>query len=453
MTASAASLVLAAGALSALVALVPALRRANALGDLDSSTILTFGVAALMTIPAVLVTAEGDFTRRLDVFRELVAVYPSWYSAAVRLGVLMTGILALVLLTRRLLLGDVRLHVAGLVAVLLWSLAHLSAALHSDATVTPRGLVLLACFAAATVLPRGRGAPLGAGIFAVGLAIASGFAALFRYDEAFVPCREECTPLGAALQGVLPNENLLGVTLVAAMPFAFLGFRGAARYGFCAYLAAMAVATTSRTATAAAVVVFVALLVVRPRLDGPREGVGRTAVAAFVLVGAMAASLLVVQHRWDNTTLTNRPTLWHVASGYIERSPWFGYGPEKWATLYESSEIPRAAQRTAHNQWMDVLVVAGIVGALVLFVLLTSMILSAEGALPGILLAMAAVFLVGTTEGAWAIGYVDLLSFSLLALLLTGPVAPESNPAWTLRPAGARRHPLPFVPRAGETTP
>ena len=269
-----------------------------------------------------------------------------------------------------------------------------------------------------------------------------------------MPCREECTPLGASLQGVLPNENLLGITLMAAMPFAFLGFRGAARYGFCAYLAAMAVATTSRTATGAAVVVLVALLVVRPRLDGPREGLGRTAFAAFCWWERWPGRCWSAEHRWDNMTLTNRPTLWHVASGYIERSPWFGYGPEKWATLYESSEIPRAAQRTAHNQWMDVLVVAGIVGAVLLVVLLAVMIWSAGAALPGILIAMAAVFLVGTTEGAWAIGYVDLLSFSLLALLLTGPVAPEfESRHGRFDRRGRRRHPLPFVPRAAERRP
>ena len=454
MTLTAASLFLATGALLAFVALLAALRRANALGDLDSSTILTFGVATLMTMPAILVTADGNFTRRFDAFRELVPVYPSWHPAAVRLGVLMAGLLALGLLIRHLLLGGVRLHAAGLVAILLWSLAHLSAGLHSQATVSPRGLVLLACLAAATVLPRGRGAALGAGIFGVALAIASGLAALFRHEVAFVPCREQCTPLGESLQGVLSNENLLGISLIVAMPFAFLGFRGAARYGFCAYLAAMAVATTSRTATGAAVVILAALLLVRPRLDGPRQALGRTAFAAVLLVGAAAGSLMVAEHRWGDVELTNRPTLWRVASRYIERSPWFGYGPEKWATLYESSEIPRAAQRTAHNQWMDVLFVAGVVGAFLLVVLLAVVIWSAGAARPGILIAATAIFLVGTTEGALAIGSVDLLSFSLLALLLTGPVPAGSQHVQEARPARTQGRPSRLVPRAaGETTP
>ena len=452
MTFTAASLVLAAGALLALVAVIPALRRANAFGDVDSSTILTFGVAALMTMPAVLVTADGNFTRRFDAFRELVPVYPGWHPAAVRLGVLLTGLLALLLLIRRLLRGGVRLHPAGLVAILLWSLAHLAAGLHSQATVTPRGLVLLVCLAAATVLPRGRGAALGAGLFGVGLAIASGFAALFRHEVAFVPCREQCTPLGESLQGVLSNENLLGISLVVAMPFAFLGFRGTARYGFCVYLGAMAAATTSRTATGAAVVILAALAIVRPRLDGPRTASGATAFAAVLFVGAAAGSLFVAEHRWGDIELTNRPTLWRIATDYIERSPWFGFGPERWATLYESSEIPRAAQRTTHNQWMDVLFVAGITGAVLLVVLLAMVIWSAESARPGVLIAAAAIFMVGATEGAWAIGYVDLLTFSLLALLLTGPAAAAPDRAWEAGPARMPLRPGPLVPRIGETT-
>jgi O-antigen ligase len=453
VTLTAASLVLAVAALAALVAVFPALRRANAHGDLDSSTILTFGVAALMTMPAVLVTADGNFTRRFDAFRELVPVYPSWHPAAVRLGVLLAGLLALALLARRLLLGGTRLHPAGLVAIVLWSLAHLAAGLHGRAEVTPRGLVLLACLAAATVLPRGRGAALGAGLYGVALAIASGLAALFRHDVAFVPCRDECTPIGEALQGVLTNENLLGISLVAAMPFAFLGFRGAARYGFSAYLAAMAIATTSRTATGAALIVLTALVLIGPRLDGARQGVGRTAFAAALLVGAAAGSLVVAEHRWSDAPLNNRPTLWRVAADYIERSPWFGYGPDRWATLYEWSEIPRSAQRTTHNQWMDILFVSGVVGALLLVTLIAVIAWTAGAARPGVLIAAASIFLVGTTEGAWAIGYVDLLTFSLLALLLTGPAAPVVDTA--LEPQRARTHPPPqLVPRpAGDPVP
>ena len=189
---------------------------------------------------------------------------------------------------------------------------------------------------------------------------------VFRYNVAFiVPCRGACSGLG--FTGVLPNENLLGISLAAAMPFVYLGFRGRTRVWFVIYLAGMAAATGSRTAIGASLITLLALLVVRPGLDADLLGFGRKAIAWVVLAGAVTTSIFVVRHHWDPSALTGRPELWGVASDYIHRSPWFGYGPTRWASLYGTSEIPQAAQRSAHNLWLDVLFVAGVAGA-VLFV-------------------------------------------------------------------------------------
>ena len=235
------AIVLAAAAVVALVVLVSAVKSARACGDLDASTVLTLGMAGLTSVPLVAVAVTGSLTRRLDVFRELIAIRPSWYEPALLLAMLLVWALAVGLVFRHVTAGAARLHAAGLLVLLVWAVAHLSSGLHNGPVVTPRGGVLLACLLAATVLPRGRGAAVGVAIFGVGLAVASGILPLFRYDVAFVPCREQCTPLGASLEGVLPNENLLGLTLVATMPFAYLGFRGAARSWLTLYLAAMAV--------------------------------------------------------------------------------------------------------------------------------------------------------------------------------------------------------------------
>lgn len=429
------TIVLATAAIVALVVLVGAVRQARVCGDLDSSTVLTLAMAGLTSVPLVAVAVTGSLTRRLDVFRELVAIRPSWYEPALLLAMLLVWAVAVGLVFRHVTAGAARLHAAGLLVLLVWAVAHLSSGLRNGPVLTPRGGVLLACLLAATVLPRGRGAAVGVAIVGVGLAIASGILPLFRYDVAFVACREHCTPLGASLEGVLPNENLLGLTLVATMPFAYLGFRGAARSWLTLYLAAMAVATTSRTASLAAVVTVAALLVVRPRLDGPRVPLARRSLAWVVLVVALAASVYVVRDQ-DVTNLNQRPALWQVASSYVRESPWLGYGPERWATLYESSEIPRAAQRSAHNQWLDVLFVAGGVGLVLLVVALLAMVWSAGVARPGIVLGIATIVMLGATEGAWAVATLDFLSFSLVALILTGPVA-DRTPAVARLPAPA----------------
>jgi O-antigen ligase len=291
--------------------------------------------------------------------------------------------------------------------------------LNGGPLVSSRGAVLLACLLAATVLPRGRGACLGAAIYGATLAIAGGVLAVFRYDVAFVvPCQGACGGLG--FTGVLPNEDLLGIALAASIPFTFLGFRGAARYWLMLYLALMVVATGSQTATAAAVIAAVALLVVRPGLDGDRATPVRTALAWLSLAGAVVASVALIERHWSSTALSGRPALWEVAFHHIGQAPWFGHGAESWARLSETGQIPLAAQRSAHNQWLDVLFAAGWVGAALLVSTGIAMVWSAGRARPGVLVALATIAIIGTAEGAWSIGTYDGLSFSLVALILAG---------------------------------
>jgi O-antigen ligase len=219
---------------------------------------------------------------------------------------------------------------------------------------------------------------------------------------------------------VLPNENLLGVTLTAAIPFAYLGFRGRARVWFLVYLTGMAAATGSRTAIGAALVTLIVLLVVRPNLDRDLVGFSRKAIAWLTLGTAIAASLLVLGLTGESQTLTGRPQLWSVASDYIHRSPWIGYGPRAWQGLYTSSEIPEAAQRSAHNLWMDVFFVGGAVGSVFFVAMLVAAIASAGRAQTGLVLTLGTIFMIGTTEGVWSIGTFDFASFSFVAFMLIG---------------------------------
>ena len=433
------TLIIGGAALAALRLLVPAVRQARAAGDVDASTALTLGMAWLLSLPSALVMISGGLTRRPDVFDELVPVFPGWYLAGVRVAMVFVAALAGVLLLRRLTSEHVAIHTAGLVAIVLWAVANLASGLQDGRLLTLGGGVLLLCLMAATVLPRGRGACLGAGIFGVTLAIASGLLGIFRYDLAFTSCTRKCTVLGSLLTGVFTSGNQLGVALAAAIPFAYLGFRGRARDVLTLYLGGMTFATGSRTATVAALVMVVALLIVRPRLDAGRRAPGRAVIAWIVLAGAVFSSAYVVRQYHDPYPFTSRPLLWHVASGYIQKSPWLGYGPEKWADISESmGEIPRAAADSVHNQWLDVLFRAGWIGAALLVCMVFAMVSSSGNARPGVLLVLATIAMIGISERAWSVGTVDLFSFSLVALILTGATGDAETPESMARETFAR---------------
>jgi O-antigen ligase len=439
------TIIMAGGALVALGLLVAVLKRARIAGDLDASAGLTLAAGWLISLPIVVVVLSGGLERRLDIHRELVAIHPGWYENAVHVSMALLMAFAAVLLVRRLLISETRrvtLHTAGLLAILLWTVAWLASGLQGGRLLSLSGVALLVCLMAATVLPRGRGACLGVGIFGVTLAAASGLIAALSWGDASVPCRHECV-LGAALTGVLPNENLLGTTIVATLPLAYFGFRGRARTWLVVYLAGMAFASGSRGAMLAAIIVLAALLVLRPRLDGARPAPARVVAAGVLLTGAVLASVYIVLHDWSSAgyPLTERPGLWNVASEYTQESPLFGHGPDKWETLYtETGEIPHAAQHSTHNQWVDVLFTAGWVGVALLAGMVAAMIWTAGYARPAVLVALATVFMIGVGERAWSIGAADFVSFSLIALLLMGPPRVEARPGASPEPARARPH-------------
>jgi len=410
----------AAAAVGALALMVPVVRNALSNREIDRSAVLAFGTAASFSLASALTAVTGTLQRRPDVFGNLTAYEPAWFHRVDQLTLAFMVALVVWLIYRQAQTGTVYVHAAGMLAIALWAVAHASSGLHDQALVTPRGGVLLLCLVAATVLPRGRGAAFGVGAFGVLLAAAGGILSLWRYDVAFVvPCQGACSKPG--FSGLLPNENLLAIALLASIPFAYLSFRGRARIWLCLYLAAMAGATGSRTALAGSAIMVLGLLVVRPCVDArTRLPQWRSLVAVSILAGSVVSSVYVVRHHWSPTALTTRPQLWGVAWRYIHRSPWFGYGPEKWASLFQSSEIPVAAQRTSHNQWTDILFVSGGVGLTLFIGMAIAAILTSGRAREGVMLVLATIFLIGTTEGAWTIGTLDILSFSLVAFILTG---------------------------------
>jgi hypothetical protein len=416
---------LAVGALIALRLLLSAVKEARAAHDFDASTALTFGMGWLVSLPSAAVMLTGSLTYQLDVFRNLMKTYPAWDRAMTHLCLVLVAVLAVGLLLRRLSGGNFRVHAAGLIAIALWSVSHLAAGLHGLSIVSQRGLLLLFCLLAATVLPRGRGACLGAALYGVTVAIASAVVAVLHYNVAFAPCTGSCKPL--SFQGALVNGDLLGITLGITIPFVYLGLRGRARVWLSIYLAAMVVVTGSKTATAAAIITILGIFLVRPRLDVRNPF---TALTGTVLVVAVLVAFGVGQHHWGPTALSGRGELWSVARDLVSHSPLVGYGPDKWASLYPAGEIPFVGQRATHNQWLDVLVASGWIGVLLFVSVAIAMIWSAGPARAAVCFTLTAVAVIGTAEGTWQVGTLDLMSFSIVALILTGASRqPEREPS------------------------
>jgi O-antigen ligase len=435
-------------ALAALGQLMSAIRQARRAGDIDASTTFIFGVAWLISLPNALVAYSGSMTYQLDVFRNLVKTFPGWHTTATHVCLALAALLAVVLLLRQLTARPLPVHSAALFAIALWAATHLAAGFHGGSLYSMRGIVLLACLLAAAVLPRGRGACVGAGIFGVTLAITSAVLAVFRYNVVFVvPCSGACGVLG--FQGVLPNADLLGIALSACIPFVYLGFRGRSRYWLSLYLAGMVVATGSKTSTTAAVIAITVLFVVRPRLDATAS-TPRAFLAGLMLFVAVVGSVALAQYHWPPHALDDRGQLWSVARHYTSRSPWIGYGPDRWSQLYQSGEIPLSGQRSAHNQWMDILFAAGALGVILFVAMVAAMLSSAGRARPAVAITLATLLILGAAEGTWQIGTVDSMSFTLLAVILTGAAARrETLPAWTQRATAYPRRP----PRAFEPHP
>jgi O-antigen ligase len=411
-----------------LVVAFAAVRSARAHRDFDAATLLTLGMGLLFSSPIALTVLSGGEPRRPDAFGTLVLAFPGWYEQAVAVAAGTIALLALALIARRLTSLDVPVHAAGLFALLLWAAAHLSALFHGGRLLSPRGAVLLLCLLAAAILPRARGAPLGAGLVGLGFVLASGITAIFRYDFAVRPCETECGVLGVQFSGVFPNENLLGTALLATMPFAYVGFRGAARVASCLCLGATAFATGSRMAALAALIVLAVLAATDPRLDGSGPRRAPSVAWAYVAAAGIGSFLFPWRDWQDAHFLTGRDALWRVAFERVGESPLLGYGAEAWSRLVEPGLIPFAAQRSTHNQWTDVLFAAGWIGVALFVAMIVATLATAANARPAVAIAAGTLLLAGTTEGTWSVT-LDWLSFSLVALILTGPLVPEPEAA------------------------
>jgi O-antigen ligase len=137
----------------------------------------------------------------------------------------------------------------------------------------------------------------------------------------------------------------------------------------------------------------------------------------------------------DLLSLTGRTEIWAVALNEWQRSPVFGYGPTMWDP-YHRFQIGYAAAFHAHNQFVNVLAVSGVLGLLsflLYLVVLIKRLLPRLAAFNGLPAALSVLIIVRSISEVpiWLHGFGSESLFHILLLML---VAGASVPA-AVRPA------------------
>jgi O-antigen ligase len=202
------------------------------------------------------------------------------------------------------------------------------------------------------------------------LVLGTGLVVLLQAPLAWFPYEESLIPaLPLRLVGILQHPNTLGPTMLLYLivdrihPSPHRGVRI-----FMNTLAgSFLVLAQSKTALGAAALVFVILWA-----TGPTQRRTAQMVAALLLAGVLGLGSAVVETRVqivsegaiestvENRTLTGRTQVWEIGMDAFRSSPWLGAGPDVFVRQVERTGQEWAAQ--AHNQYVQTLAKAGLVG-------------------------------------------------------------------------------------------
>lgn len=195
--------------------------------------------------------------------------------------------------------------------------------------------------------------------------------------------------------GLAAGPNAMGPLAVLALVCLWCSPFSRRQVQVCSWVIAIATLfmTQSRTSWIAALLCFLTLLFIqhKGRLKGFGLGRQYKLISQTALLGLMLLVLLVMialisgafdarvsrffesRVGSDLLTLTGRTEIWAVALQEWRRSPVFGYGPLMW-DAYHRFQIGYAAAFHAHNQFLNVLAVSGVVGLLSFLVYLVVLI-------------------------------------------------------------------------------
>ena len=353
--------------------------------------------------------------------------YPPLWHQAWRGLCLALGVVAVVIIFLRARRRDVLVDVPAVLLVLVALVSFASSILHADDPFRPVSVVYVVLLAACAVAPRGLGIHLGVGAFATFVALTSGFAfigPIVHKGYLVTPCTaDKCGVLKFIYGGVMGNENAFALYFALAMPFVYIAFRGWQGVALCVYILGLVLLTGSRSGETAAVATFLALMVLRPDIRRPTATPVRSTLLYVALIAGFIVGMVVPFSRHDLGAFTGRALLWSVARQQLSdpADKWYGIGVYGMDRLLNSGLIALEAY-SVHNQWLQVLFSAGIVGFVFFLGALILMLWQARGGYTLVVGCVLVPFLVlSVTERPWVVDSIDWVVWAAPAALLCYP--------------------------------
>ena len=228
-------------------------------------------------------------------------------------------------------------------------------------------LLLVAMVAAGTASTTFRQVASGGAVLALTVALSSTILALVRPESALSACLDKCTIIGQVFTGTSSHGNALALFITLGLPFVWLAFSGAGRLWMTTYLVFLVAISGSRTSLAVAALVVLVLLLARPQLTGHTATARAPGFVKATALAVAATGILLPLVVRDDLFATGRGYLWRVALQNIEeKSPLIGLGSQSWQRLYDLGLFGEAAAYATHNQWLEALLIGGLVGGVLL---------------------------------------------------------------------------------------
>jgi O-antigen ligase len=418
------------GGLSAIASLVllNALRKTIARSEWGRTAL--FGALSVMLFSLVyLVVTYSDAWVKITKQNQDLWLVPRWGRYLIMvLSVLLVAVASTTLLqaVRRKVAFNV-FNPAAVLALALVVISCLSTIINGDNPIRPATAVFVVVVAACTVAPRGVGIHVGIGTCCVIAAIASGFAIAVHKDFSVVPCvGDKCGILDFNFRGIFHHENAFAMFLALAMPFVYIAFASWEGPLLAAYLLGLILLAGSRTSSAAAVLTFVVLILVRPNIRRAAWAPVRTVLLYLLLALAFVVGLALPFFTNDATFLNDRGHMWMLARDQLSDPPTFaiGTGMLGWQHVRDSALVHISSGYAVHNQWLHVLYTTGLVG-LLLFVAVMVVLIWRAGRTYSLVIGcvLLPVFVLAVTERPWPIDSADWVMWVVPGALLSYPAA------------------------------
>lgn len=406
----------------------------------DMGSLMLFVIGFAYMLPTAAAKFTGSQVYRIGPTGEQTIAGLGWADRLVTLSdYTAVGAAALVLTLSVATRSKIRWSAGAAPLLCIVALATLVSSVKLDAFPTGQPIMLMIVISAAALVRTSKSAvATGATALVLAAVFMSSALALWKPEAAFQECNEKCTFVGQIFTGVSSHGNGLALLVTLGLPFVWLATERKTRYWLIAHLLLIIGISGSRTALATACVVVLVMAVMRVRVSGDRTEGKRAWFGVLAAVAAAGLSLIVGVLPHEDAYTTGRGYLWRIALENFSTSPIVGTGLTTWSELFEDRQFGAAAAYSTHNQWIEVLLFSGIIGAALLALFIIKCLTAADRRLTLAPL-LVAVFTLGVFERPLSISLVDALTWAMLGMvMLAGSSATsdeESGPAGKSRKA------------------